>query len=185
MRRTIETSLTSWKQSINRKPLVFRGARQVGKTYALKEFGRLNYSDVAYFNFEKQRELAEIFQVNLDVKRIIQVLSAVHGRLIQPEKTLMIFDEIQACGAALTSLKYFFEIRKSGKFTILEKFLYKFNKFFCKYPRISLGSNFFFFFSYFSKNSKRINFFFVSLLIYFSVYFNRTLYFDFFFIKQN
>ena len=109
MRRTIEESLSSWKKGTNRKPLVMRGARQAGKTYALKDFGKQNYSDVAYFNFERQSDLAEIFKVNLDVKRIIQLLSAIHGRLIHPEKTLIIFDEIQACGAALTSLKYFSE----------------------------------------------------------------------------
>jgi predicted AAA+ superfamily ATPase len=109
MRRTIEESLSSWKKRINRKPLVVRGARQVGKTWTLKEFGKQNYTDVAYFNFEKQTDLGELFKVNLDVKRILQLLSAIHGRLIQPEKTLIIFDEIQACGAALTSLKYFSE----------------------------------------------------------------------------
>ena len=109
VRRKIEQSLSAWKEGKNRKPLLLRGARQVGKTYALKEFGKQNYADVAYFNFEKQSDLGELFKVNLDVKRILQLLSAIHGRLIQPEKTLIIFDEIQACGTALTSLKYFSE----------------------------------------------------------------------------
>ena len=109
MHRKIEESLSIWNKRKNRKPLVLRGARQVGKTYALKEFGKQNYSDVAYFNFEKQADLRELFKVNLDVKRILQLLSAIHGRLIHPEKTLIIFDEIQACGDALTSLKYFSE----------------------------------------------------------------------------
>jgi predicted AAA+ superfamily ATPase len=109
MKRSIDASLTIWKDSINRKPLILKGARQVGKTYALKEFGRLNYDDVAYFNLEKQAELAQIFEVDLNITRILQVLSSIHGRMIQPEKTLIILDEIQACGAALTSLKYFAE----------------------------------------------------------------------------
>lgn len=109
MRRLIEPKLTSWKNSANRKPLILRGARQVGKTHTLREFGKANYPDVAYFNFERQSDLVEVFHANLDTKRILQVLSAVHGRVIQPEKTLLVFDEIQAAPPALTSLKYFAE----------------------------------------------------------------------------
>ncbi len=109
MKRTIQGSLAAWKNTENRKPLICRGARQVGKTYALKEFGKSNYRDVAYFNFEKQPDLAGIFKPNLDVTRIMQVLSAIHGRKIVSANTLIIFDEIQACAEALTSLKYFAE----------------------------------------------------------------------------
>jgi predicted AAA+ superfamily ATPase len=109
LKRTIESDLSLWKDSKKRKPLIVKGARQVGKTFALKEFGKTHFDDTAYFNFERQADLAASFKPNLDPIRLLQVLSAVHGRKIVPGRTLLIFDEIQACDDALTSLKYFSE----------------------------------------------------------------------------
>lgn len=90
----------------NRKPLIVYGARQVGKTYSIISFGRKNYADYAYFNFEANGELKSIFDRNLEPKRIVLELGAVLGKVIT-EHTLIIFDEIQAAPKALTSLKYF------------------------------------------------------------------------------
>jgi predicted AAA+ superfamily ATPase len=90
-------------------PLLLGGARQVGKTYACEEFGKEQYRNTAYFNMEDSRELGAVFERDLDPKRIIRELSALSGRPILPGETLVIFDEIQACGRALTSLKYFYE----------------------------------------------------------------------------
>ena len=114
MERDIVASLVSWKASRKRKPLILRGARQVGKTWALKEFGRLNYERVAYFSLEKlsidtPSEYAQFFEVTHDPYRIIDSLSLAGGVRIKPASTLVILDEIQDCPAALSSLKYFCE----------------------------------------------------------------------------
>ncbi len=114
MERDIVTSLASWKASRKRKPLILRGARQVGKTWALKEFGRLNYDRVAYFSLEKLNpdtpsEYAQFFEATNDPKRIVDSLSLASGIAIKPASTLIILDEIQDCPAALSSLKYFCE----------------------------------------------------------------------------
>ena len=114
MERDIVTSLASWKASRKRKPLILRGARQVGKTWALKEFGRANYDRVAYFSLEKlspdtPSEYAQFFESTNDPKRIVDSLSLASGISIKPASTLIILDEIQDCPAALSSLKYFCE----------------------------------------------------------------------------
>jgi len=109
MKRTIESELTAWKNRIDRKPLILRGVRQCGKTYLLKEFGQKYYQDVAYFNFEGNPTLAERFNQDMDTARIIMELGVLRGSKIVPESTLVIFDEIQFCNQALTSLKYFSE----------------------------------------------------------------------------
>ena len=114
MERDIVASLANWKTSRKRKPLILRGARQVGKTWALKEFGRLNYERVAYFSLEKLNpdkpsEYAQFFEVTNDPQRIIDSLSLAGGVSIKPESTLVILDEIQDCPAALSSLKHFCE----------------------------------------------------------------------------
>lgn len=101
--------LTEWKESKYRKTLILRGARQVGKTYILKEFGRLSYEDIAYFNFDHDENLYNIFENTKDPKRILEQLIFTCGKAIKPEKTLIIFDEIQECPNALNSLKYFNE----------------------------------------------------------------------------
>lgn len=109
MERLIYQKLLDWKNHKNRKPLLLQGARQVGKTYILKEFGKMEYNNLAYFNFEQTQELASLFQSTLDTEILIESLSAFIGRKIEPETTLIFFDEIQACPRAITSLKYFCE----------------------------------------------------------------------------
>ncbi len=109
MERKITKSLMAWKKSPTRKPLVLFGARQVGKTYSLLAFGKENYRAVAYFNFENNPKLWDIFADDLDTDRIIIALSALSGKNITKGETLIIFDEIQAEPKALTSLKYFCE----------------------------------------------------------------------------
>jgi uncharacterized protein len=109
MERVAYQTLRSWKTDPFRKPLLVQGARQVGKTYLLLEFGRKEYNDYAYFNFEETPELSTLFDRDLTPDKILESLSAYQGKLIRAETTLVFFDEIQACPRALTSLKYFCE----------------------------------------------------------------------------
>lgn len=109
MKRQLLTDLNRWKNSPDRKPLILKGVRQSGKTYLLKEFGRKGYSDVAYFNFEGNESLMKCFDRDLDPARIVTELGIFRNRSIVPGETLIIFDEIQFCNRALTSLKYFCE----------------------------------------------------------------------------
>ena len=109
LKRLILDNLQRWKQSKYRTPLILKGVRQVGKTWILNEFGKRCYDNVAYFNFDEQEELASFFETTKDVKRILQNLMMVNGSPILPEKTLVIFDEVQECNKALNTLKYFCE----------------------------------------------------------------------------
>ena len=109
MYRKIMNDLVNWKNDKNRKPLILRGARQVGKTYIIKQFGEKYYEDVAYFNFDHDTELYNLFENTKDPKRILEQLSFFYGKSIEKEKTLIVFDEIQECPDALNSLKYFSE----------------------------------------------------------------------------
>jgi predicted AAA+ superfamily ATPase len=109
MKRILTEKLLGWKDSRARKPLVIKGVRQCGKTYLLKEFGRDYYPDCAYFNFEGDSVLRGVFEKDLDPERIAAELSVIRKKSIHPRKTLIIFDEIQFCDKALTSLKYFCE----------------------------------------------------------------------------
>lgn len=109
MERKIVKDLDKWKHSENRKPLIVYGARQVGKTHLALTFGREKYKNTAYFNMEDSRELAAIFDRDLNPERIVAELAVKSGQTIFQEDTLIIFDEIQACERALTSLKYFCE----------------------------------------------------------------------------
>lgn len=109
MKRFVLDKLIKWKNSINRKPLILKGVRQCGKTYLLKEFGNLHYKNVAYFNFEQNKLLSKIFETDFDIDRIILELTAISNIKIEKNSTLIIFDEIQECSSALTSLKYFCE----------------------------------------------------------------------------
>ena len=109
MRRYIKEQLIKWKNRNDRKPLILKGARQVGKTYILKEFGNEEYDNVAYFNFDHDEALKNLFLSTKDPKRILEQLVFAAGKPIMPEKTLIIFDEIQECPDALNSLKYFNE----------------------------------------------------------------------------
>jgi len=109
MERKILKSLLEWKNSSNRKPLILHGARQVGKTYAAITFGKRYYKNTIYINMEDSEKIQKIFEGDLDTKRILRELSVITGQSILKEDTLIIFDEIQACERALTSLKYFCE----------------------------------------------------------------------------
>lgn len=109
LKRFIFDELLKWKESKYRKPLILKGARQIGKTYILKKFGEENYEGVAYFNFDHDEDLQNIFVNTKSPKRILEQLSFIYGKAILPEKTLIIFDEIQECPNALNSLKYFQE----------------------------------------------------------------------------
>lgn len=107
--RFILKDLIAWKNSPCRKPLILQGVRQCGKTWILQEFGRLHFEHTAYFNFERQNRLGEIFSGELDPKRILLELGVLAHQKIDPNQTLIIFDEIQTCPRALTALKYFCE----------------------------------------------------------------------------
>ncbi len=109
MKRALINDLIKWKNKKNRKPLILKGVRQCGKTYLLKTFGKENYSSVAYFNFEENENLKTVFEKDYDTSRIILELGLFAGQTIKPNETLVIFDEIQECGKAITSLKYFCE----------------------------------------------------------------------------
>lgn len=109
MKRNAILKLVQWKNSPERKPMVLRGARQVGKTWLMKEFGQNYYDNYVYFNFDEEDELKSIFETNKNPHRIIELLSMISDEKIEPEKTLIIFDEIQECPEALNTLKYFKE----------------------------------------------------------------------------
>ena len=102
-------SLLSWRSSPTRKPLIIQGARQVGKTWLMKEFGRQEFATTAYFNFESTRDLHGIFRQDMDVKRILRALAILSPNKIEHGSTLILFDEIQECPEAVTCLKYFQE----------------------------------------------------------------------------
>ncbi len=101
--------LEEWKENAHRKLLILQGARQVGKTYSILEFGRTHYENVAYFNFETNPRLNKTFDENISPEYLIPILSHISGQTIVREKTLIVFDEVQLCERALTSLKYFCE----------------------------------------------------------------------------
>ena len=109
MRRNAIQELVTWKSSEERKPMVLKGARQVGKTWLMKEFGQNYYDSYVYFNFDEEDELKSIFEANKNPQRIIELLSLIAGEKILQGKTLIIFDEIQECPEALNTLKYFKE----------------------------------------------------------------------------
>lgn len=109
MERLILKDLLKWKNSKRRKPLILKGVRQVGKTWILKEFGRRCYENTAYFNFDENEEYKQFFETTKDVERILQNLMLATGQRILPEKTLIIFDEVQDCPKVINSMKYFCE----------------------------------------------------------------------------
>lgn len=109
MKRFLLQELIRWKGSKYRKPLILRGARQTGKTWLLREFGRQCYQNIAYFNFDENTEYQQFFENTKDVHRILQNLMMASAQTIRPEETLILFDEIQECPNALNTLKYFCE----------------------------------------------------------------------------
>ena len=109
MKRKLLDNLIEWKNKEGHKPLILEGARQVGKTWLMKEFGRTQYKKVAYINFDRNLKMREAFETDLDTKRLITAIGLDAEFKITPEDTLIIFDEIQECPRAITSLKYFNE----------------------------------------------------------------------------
>lgn len=109
MYRIAIEKLYKWKNSKRRKPLIIEGARQVGKTWLMKEFGKQAYADTVYINFDSNSRMADLFSADLDTDRLILGLELYAGRKINPENTLLIFDEVQEVPRALASLKYFYE----------------------------------------------------------------------------
>jgi len=109
MKRLKMLKLVEWKNSLSRKPLIIKGARQVGKTWLMKEFGRIHYQQTVYVNLEQNKRLHTIFTDDFSIERIIIALQAETGLTIEAENTLLIFDEIQAIPEAITALKYFNE----------------------------------------------------------------------------
>ena len=109
MKRTLYSALINWKNAPNRKPLIVQGARQVGKTWLMKEFGKNEFDTVVYLNFESSERLKSIFEPDFDIKRIISIIEIEVNHKIESDKTLLIFDEIQEAEKGLTALKYFCE----------------------------------------------------------------------------
>jgi len=109
LNRTVFDKLIKWKSNPDRKPLILKGARQVGKTWLMEEFGKKQYKSYVYFNFDEEDELSSIFDTNKNPHRIIELLGLLSDQKIIPGETLVIFDEIQECSAALNALKYFRE----------------------------------------------------------------------------
>lgn len=109
MYRIAIEKLYKWKNSKHRKPLIIEGARQVGKTWLMKEFGKQAYADTVYINFDSNSRMADLFSADLDTDRLIMGLELYAGRKINPDNTLLIFDEVQEVPRALASLKYFYE----------------------------------------------------------------------------
>jgi len=109
MKRTMYQQLLTWKKSRNRKPLLLQGARQVGKTFLVNKFGKNEYSNFIYLNFEQNTELHTLFTGNLEPSNIIENISLYLNKKINSADTLIFFDEIQTAPDVLTSLKYFYE----------------------------------------------------------------------------
>ena len=117
MERFILKKLLAWKNSPYRKPLILKGVRQVGKTWILKEFGRRYYENTAYFNFDENEEYKQFFETTKDVNRILQNLMLASGQKIMPEKTLIIFDEVQLFPKARQAIKH---LVHDGRYSYLE-----------------------------------------------------------------
>jgi predicted AAA+ superfamily ATPase len=109
MERMLMQDLIAWKNNPHKKPLVVQGVRQCGKTFLIEDFAKRHYTDVAYYRFDKDAKIKGFFEQDLDPRRIIKDLGIARGKTIKQQKTLIIFDEIQECGNAVTSLKYFYE----------------------------------------------------------------------------
>lgn len=109
MQRTAILKLKEWKESKNHKPIIIEGARQVGKTWLMKEFGKQYYEQVVYLHFDNNQKLTALFENDYEIPRLIESFGILSGIKINPDNTLIIFDEIQECPRALTSLKYFYE----------------------------------------------------------------------------
>ena len=115
MQRFFENTLQNWKESGMKKPLMVVGARQIGKTFIIDEFGKKNFDEYLYFNLEKNKEVRDIFEKTIDDEIIIRELELYLGKIIDIEKTLIFFDEVQESENCIVSLKYFNESDKPYK----------------------------------------------------------------------
>ena len=109
MRRNAMQQLYDWKEKSTRKPLIIRGARQVGKTWLMKEFAATAYKQFAYINFEDNEVMKEVFQKDFDIERILMAIQLVTGKVVDTD-TLILFDELQEAPRGLTAMKYFLEL---------------------------------------------------------------------------
>lgn len=109
MYRVAIEKLYKWKESKHRKPLIIEGARQVGKTWLMKEFGSKAYDNTVYINFDSNSQMSELFSTDLNTDRLIMGIELYSGRKINSNNTLLIFDEVQEVPKALSALKYFYE----------------------------------------------------------------------------
>ena len=109
MQRNVMKRLIYWKNKRNRKPLILKGARQVGKTWLMKEFGKKYFKNVAYVNFDSDVRMRRIFDEDYDIQRILRMINIETGERIVPEDTLIVFDEVQEAPKAISALKYFCE----------------------------------------------------------------------------
>lgn len=123
MERFALSRMKEWKENENRKPLIIRGARQVGKTWIMKTFGQQYFEKTAYVNFDNNARMKQVFEGDLDIERLVLAISAETGVSIEAENTLIIFDEIQEVPKALTSLKYFHEMHLSMQLLQQDHFL--------------------------------------------------------------
>lgn len=112
MKRLLMQELIRWKEKKNRKPLIIKGARQVGKTWLMQEFGKRYFENVVYINFENNQRMKKVFEMDYDIERILSALKIECGKRIEADHTLLIFDEIQEVPRALSALKYFYENAK-------------------------------------------------------------------------
>ena len=109
MERNLFGKLEGWKNKKKRKPLIIQGARQVGKTWIMKEFGKRYFKDTIYINFDNNEVMKNVFEIDFDISRIISAIKIEYGKNFEVANTLIIFDEIQEAPKALASLKYFYE----------------------------------------------------------------------------
>lgn len=123
MERFALSRMKEWKENENRKPLIIRGARQVGKTWIMKTFGQQYFEKTAYVNFDNNARMKQVFEGDLDIERLVLAISAETGVSIEAENTLIIFDEIQEVPKALTSLKYFMKMHLSMQLLQQDHFL--------------------------------------------------------------
>lgn len=123
MERFALSRMKEWKENENRKPLIIRGARQVGKTWIMKTFGQQYFEKTAYVNFDNNARMKQVFEGDLDIERLVLAISAETGVSIEAENTLIIFDEIQEVPKALTSLKYFMKMHLSMQLLQQDYFL--------------------------------------------------------------
>lgn len=131
MKRFLMDDMVKWKNSSKRKPLLLQGARQVGKTWLMREFGSQYFENVAYINFDGNETMKAVFDGDYNIQRILGAINAFTGVRIEPEKTLIIFDEVQEAPRAISSLKYFCE--NAREYAVIASGSYFGDSYACRY----------------------------------------------------